>query len=61
MMMACPWWLGFACTDKKDVLKLNFTLAALEAKDPFTNLVNFAIKFVYCCMCVWCCEGGLVR
>ena len=32
----------FACTGKGDVAKLNFTLAALEAEDPFAKKVSLA-------------------
>ena len=28
------------CTDEQDALKVNFTLAALEAKAPFANQVR---------------------
>ena len=43
--LLCPWWL-FACIGKGDVAKLNFTLAALEAKDPFANKVCLAFLVV---------------
>ena len=32
----------FACIGKGDVAKLNFTLAALEAEDPFAKKVSLA-------------------
>ena len=36
------------CADKKDVLKVNFTLAALEADDPFVREVLASVLHFEC-------------
>ena len=35
-----PMLASLLCTDEQDALKVNFTLAALEAKAPFANQVR---------------------